>query len=121
MTPTFRIIEPKLPTVRDATAVADKARKYWDYFCIPTLVDNLPALLEHTKTNYANVKDFARKGRTNCKDHFRYAELACEDKAHFHAIERRADELRYPMRYPDDDLRYAEIKALCKRGLKLKV
>lgn len=63
-----------------------------DYF--DTLqYETLPALLAHAERNHENVKKFARLGRTNCKDHFRYAELACEDKAHRWAILRRADDL----------------------------
>lgn len=89
----------------------------------------LQALLTHAQDNHNNAKRFARLGRTNCKDHFHYAELACEDKAHRHAILRRAEELMNPASdekswmppSPEDKAAYVQIQNVCFKTSLLKV
>ncbi len=79
----------------------------------------LRELLAHAQTNYDNIIRFARLGRTAGKDRHRYAELACEDKAHFHAILERSKVLPYA---EDGDLaRLREIRNLFAKSRKLKV
>jgi hypothetical protein len=89
----------------------------------------LQALLAHAVINHDNAKRFARLGRTDCKDHFRFAELACEDKAHRHAILRRAEELINPASdekswmppSPEDKAAYIQIQNVCFKTSMLKV
>lgn len=89
----------------------------------------LQALLAHAELNHENTKKFARLGKTNCKDHFRYAELAVEDRAHYHAILRRAEELMHPAYdekswtppAPEDSMAYIKIQNVCFKTSMLKV
>jgi hypothetical protein len=89
----------------------------------------LQALLAHAELNHENTKKFARLGKTNCKDHFRYAELACEDRAHYHAILRRAEQLINPASdekswmppTPEDKSAYVKIQNVCFKTSMLKV
>lgn len=103
-----------------------------DYFDT-TRFDSLQSLLAHAEANHANVKKFARLGRTMVKDHFRYAELACEDRAHRHAILRRAEELAarflnpasdeksWTAPAPEDVAAYKRIRSVCDKTAMLKV
>jgi hypothetical protein len=89
----------------------------------------LQALLAHAENNHENAKKFARLGKTQVKDHFRYAELACEDKAHRHAILRRAEQLMNPASdekswtppAPEDSAAYVKIQNVCFKTSLLKV
>ena len=79
----------------------------------------LRELLAHAEINYANIIRFARLGRTAGRDRARFAELACEDKAHFHSILARAAVLPYA---EDGDLsRLGTIHRLFAKSRKLKV
>lgn len=76
-------------------------------------------LLAHAEINYANIIRFARLGRMAGRNRHRYAELAVEDKAHFHSILARAKELPYT---ENGDLgRLAKICTLFDKSRKLKV
>ena len=89
-----------------------------DYFSTDQY-GTLSALLVHAEVNHENVKKFARLGRTNCKGHFRFAELAVEDKAHRHAILRRAEVLRASC--PEAEATYNRIRLVCDKTATLKV
>jgi hypothetical protein len=103
-----------------------------DYFDT-TRFDSLQSLLAHAEANHANVKKFARLGRTMVRDHFRYAELAVEDKAHRYAILRRAaelhavyispacDEKSYVPPAKEDVAAYNRILSVCDKTAMLKV
>lgn len=103
-----------------------------DYFSTDQY-QTLQALLVHAEQNHENTKKFARLGKTNCKDHFRYAELACEDRAHRHAILRRAEELAarflnpasdeksWTPPAPEDVAAYKRIRSVCDKTAMLKV
>lgn len=79
----------------------------------------LRELLVHAEINYANIIRFSRLGRTAGRDRHRYAELAVEDKAHFHSIIARAAQLPYA---EDGDLsRIGTIHRLFAKSRKLKV
>lgn len=79
----------------------------------------LRELLVHAEINYANIIRFARLGRMAGRDRHRYAELAVEDKAHFHSILARAKVLPYA---ENGDLsRLGAIHRLFDKSRKLKV
>ena len=79
----------------------------------------LRELLAHAEINYANIKRFALLGRIASRDRHRYAELACENKAHFHSILARAAVLPYA---ENGDLsRLGTIHRLFAKSRKLKV
>ena len=75
--------------------------------------------MAHAQTNYDNIIRFARLGRRGGRDGHRYAELACEDKAHFHAILERSKVLPYAEN--GDLARLREIRTLFAKSRKLKV
>ena len=93
----------------------------------------LQGLLAYAELNHENAKKFARLGKTNCKDHFRYAELAVEDKAQRYAILRRAEELAgiflnpasdeksWTPPAPEDVAAYKRIRSVCDKTAMLKV
>ena len=80
---------------------------------------SLRELLAHAQTNYENIKHFARLGRIASRDRHRHAELACEDKAHFHGILARAEAL--PIVEEGDVARLREIRSLFVKSRSLKV
>lgn len=80
---------------------------------------SLRELLAHAKTNYENIKHFARLARKRDKNSHRNHELAIEDKAHFHSIMARADAL--PIVEEGDVARLREIRSLFVKSRSLKV
>jgi hypothetical protein len=81
--------------------------------------NTLRELLAHAEINYRNIIRFARLGRISSRDRHRFAEIAIENKAHFHSILARAAVLPYA---EDGDLsRLGTIHRLFAKSRKLKV
>lgn len=90
-----------------------------DFFSVPKDSENMSELLDHARNCIDAVKDNLKEAKKfegkDANKMFACRERACECRAHFHAIERRADTM--PIIHEGDSARRKEILAIVKRGI----